>query len=75
MGVDREVVERLHRLEIPFNRFGVDRFGVSRTHLKRALTFFAWFYRHYFRVNVVGIVHVPPRGRAMLSSPWPRRSP
>ncbi len=66
MGVSKEVMERLRRLEIPFNRFGVDRFGVSRKHLKHALGFLTWFYRHYFRVKVVGIDHVPPRGRAML---------
>ncbi len=66
MGVSREVMERLRRLEIPFNRFGVDRFGVSRKHLKPTVTFFAWLYRHYFRVNVVGIDQVPARGRAML---------
>ncbi len=66
MGVSREVKERLRRLEIPFNRFGVDRFGVSRKHLGRACGFFGWFYRHYFRMNVHGIHHIPARGRAML---------
>ena len=66
MGVSRDVKERLRRLEIPFNRFGVDRFGVSRKHLSSAFGFFAWFYRHYFRVNVHGIDHVPARGRGML---------
>jgi 1-acyl-sn-glycerol-3-phosphate acyltransferase len=54
------------RLEIPFNSLGVDRYGVSKTHLRTALPVFAAFYRHYFSVRTRGIEHVPARGRAML---------
>lgn len=56
----------MKRLEIPFNRFGVDPFGVSRRHLRRAYSVLTWFYRSYFDVHVEGIDHVPPRGRVML---------
>ena len=62
----QDVAERVRRLELPFNRFGVDPFGISRRHLKLAFGVLGWFYRHYFRVHVHGIRHVPPRGRAML---------
>ena len=61
-----EVSERVQLLELPFNRYGVDPFGVSRRHLRRSLTILCTFYRHYFDVHVHGIDHVPDRGRAML---------
>jgi len=53
-------------LEIPFNRYGVDPFGVSRRHLRQGLSLLCVLYRHYFRSHVHGIENVPPRGRAML---------
>ncbi|MEZ4442139.1 MAG: lysophospholipid acyltransferase family protein [Polyangiaceae bacterium] len=62
----KEVSERLRRLEIPFNRFGVDPYGISRRHLRVALSWLVWFYENYFDVHVHGIEKVPPRGRAML---------
>ncbi|MBW2527364.1 MAG: acyltransferase family protein [Deltaproteobacteria bacterium] len=65
-GVRAEIAERAQRLEIPFNRFGIDPFGVSRSHVERAFGIACWFYRHYFGVNVHGIHNVPTRGRAML---------
>lgn len=66
MGVAEEVAERLQRLDIPFNRFGVDKFGISRRHLRVAFTFLGLFYRHYFRVRIHDLDKVPARGRAML---------
>jgi 1-acyl-sn-glycerol-3-phosphate acyltransferase len=66
LATSREVAERLRRLEIPFNRFGVDPYGISRKHLQTALGALAWFYRHYFDVHVHGGENVPQRGRAML---------
>jgi 1-acyl-sn-glycerol-3-phosphate acyltransferase len=63
---DPEVEARVQRLEIPFNRHGLDPYGVSRTDLVRWLSLLAWFYRNYFHVAVEGIGHVPARGRAML---------
>jgi 1-acyl-sn-glycerol-3-phosphate acyltransferase len=62
----REVAERVARLEIPFDAYGVDPYGVSRRHLEHAFTVLAWYYRHYFSVRVAGIEHVPRRGRAIL---------
>ena len=61
-----EVKGRAARLDIPFNSVGVDRYGISRPHLTRFLTALCWAYRHYFRVHVHGIEHVPRRGRALL---------
>lgn len=66
LRVDREVARRVEALEIPFNRFGVDPYGVSRNHVRRAANVFCWLYRNYFRVQVHDVGHVPARGRAML---------
>jgi 1-acyl-sn-glycerol-3-phosphate acyltransferase len=63
---DPEVVARVERLELPFNRHGLDPYGVSKKDVVRWLSILAWFYRHYFNVQVEGIGNVPPRGRAML---------
>jgi len=62
----QEVQERLGRLELPFNAYGVDPYGVSRWHLGVVFEAMAFFYRNYFRVKCHGIEHVPARGRAML---------
>lgn len=64
--VDREVAERLGRLEIPFDRHGMDPFGISKRHLGPFFSMLKLLYRRYFRVTVSGIEHVPARGRAML---------
>jgi 1-acyl-sn-glycerol-3-phosphate acyltransferase len=66
LRIDREVRERVDRLELPFNALGVDPYGISKRHLRLALTAFAAAYRYYFSVETRGIDHVPPRGRAML---------
>ena len=64
--VDAAVKERIDRLELPFDRHGVDPFGISRAHLARFYTMLGWLYHRYFDVSVSGIEHVPARGRAML---------
>lgn len=61
-----EVQARVERLELPFNRYGLDPFGISRAHLGAFYTFLGALYRHYFRVRAFGVEHVPARGRAML---------
>ena len=63
---DESIAERVNRLELPFNEFGVDPYGISKKHLAMAASLLAFLYRHYFRVKCFGIEHVPPRGRAML---------
>lgn len=64
--ISDEVLDRLRRLEIPFNAHGVDPYGISLDHLARVLSVLRPFYRHYFRVRAHGLENVPPRGRAML---------
>lgn len=64
--IDPEVSERVARLELPFNRYGLDPFGVSRPHLAQFFTLLAFFYRRYFRVTAYDIQNVPARGRVMV---------
>ena len=64
--LDDEVVERLQRLDIPFNAYGLDPYGISREHLALLFSGLAWFYRHYFRVRCYGIEQVPDSGGAMV---------
>ncbi|MGH7293650.1 MAG: lysophospholipid acyltransferase family protein, partial [Polyangiaceae bacterium] len=66
MRLDKEVHNRVARLELPFNALGVDPYGISRSHLRVSMTALAALYRHYFSVETRGIANVPPRGRAML---------
>jgi len=63
---DADVEARTHRLELPFNRYGYDRYGLSRRDLGWAFSLLKWFYSHYFHVTAHGLEHVPARGRAML---------
>lgn len=61
-----EVDARLAKLELPFDAFGVDPWGVSRWHLGVMYRLLQPLYRTYFRVRVEGAGHVPLQGRAML---------
>ncbi len=64
--IDEKVQDRVDRLEIDFNRYGIDAYGVSRKQLARMYSLFALLYRRYFDVSIVGIEQVPSSGRAML---------
>lgn len=66
LPVDSEVRERLERLEIPFNEYGLDPYGVSKSYLGPSLTALKFFFKHYFSVESHGIDNVPHRGRVML---------
>jgi 1-acyl-sn-glycerol-3-phosphate acyltransferase len=66
IGLQQEVRERLERADVRFNRLGIDRFGIGRHHLALFLDALCFAYRHYFRVQVHGLEHVPRQGRAML---------
>lgn len=63
---DPEVVEKVNRLSLGFNAYGIDRFGVSKEHLVHFFSLLKWFYRSYFRVTVQDIDQVPASGRAMV---------
>jgi 1-acyl-sn-glycerol-3-phosphate acyltransferase len=65
-GLGDDIEARIARLEIPFNRYGVDPYGVSRWHLRWMMGLLGVMYRRYFSVKVFGIDRVPAHGRAML---------
>lgn len=64
--IDPETAARIDRLQIAFNELGVDPYGISKEALARAYSVLRLFYRHYFRVTVHGLQHIPRQGRAML---------
>jgi 1-acyl-sn-glycerol-3-phosphate acyltransferase len=64
--VDPDVAARVDRLEIPFNRHGVDPYGVRKRELVWFFSFLAWHYRKYFRVTTSGLDNIPRQGRAIL---------
>lgn len=66
LPVDSEVRERLEQLEIPFNSYGVDPYGISKAYLGPSFTALRFFFKHYFSVESHGIENVPARGRVML---------
>lgn len=63
---DPEVAERVSQLQVGFNRYGIDAFGVSQTHLVQFFSLLKLLYRHYFRVRPHHIDRVPDTGRVML---------
>lgn len=64
--MDAEVRQRLDELEIPFNTYGVDPYGISKDYLGPFMTTMKLLFRQYFTVESHGIEHVPKRGRTML---------
>ncbi len=64
--INAEVKSRLRDLEIPFNKSGIDPYGISKKHLFYFMSMLGWFYKRYFRARVYGLSNVPTRGRAML---------
>jgi 1-acyl-sn-glycerol-3-phosphate acyltransferase len=63
---DREVAERVERLEIPFNQHDLDPYGIRRKELTIFMSMLAWMYRDWFHVKAYGVEHIPKRGRAMV---------
>ena len=61
-----EIRAKVDALEIDFNAYGVDRYGVSKKELRRMYGLLSYFYRNYFQVSVSDIDRVPKRGRCML---------
>ena len=66
LPIDPEVRERVDRLELPWNEFGIDPYGISKEYLGAYFSALRFFYRYYFSVESHGIQHVPKRGRVML---------
>jgi 1-acyl-sn-glycerol-3-phosphate acyltransferase len=66
LPVDPEVAARIEALDLEFNKFGIDPYGIDKNDLTRFVSLIAWFYRYYFKVDVYGLDNVPSRGRGIL---------
>ena len=66
LPIDPEVAARVEALDLSFNKFGVDPYGIDKNDLIRFISAFAWIYRFYFKVDVYGLRNVPSRGRGIL---------
>ncbi|MBC7173970.1 MAG: acyltransferase family protein [Polyangiaceae bacterium] len=64
--IDQSIVERVERIELPFNRYGIDPYGIAKRDLAVFYTWLDKAYRSYFHCEVHGIEHIPVRGRAMI---------
>ena len=67
-AISPEVRERVELLDLPFNRWGLDPFGISKEHLGLFLTILGQAHHNYFRVRAHGIDNIPDSGPAMLIS-------
>ena len=66
LSYTRDVFSRVGDLEIPFNRHGIDPYGVDQRDVARFLTFLRFVYRDYLTAEVFGVENVPVKGRGML---------
>lgn len=66
LPTNAEIARRVSRIELPWNRHGVDPYGIDQAELARLYTLLGFFYHRYFDVKVYGASNVPARGRAML---------
>lgn len=57
--LEDEVGERLARIPTRLNEFGYDPWGFHPDVSRRVLTLLALLYRHYFRVEMHGVEHLP----------------
>ena len=62
----QEIEERMDHLQVPFNSLGLDPYGLSKRHIRWFISFLGVFYKHYFKVKVFGMEHVPKEGRTMV---------
>lgn len=64
--IDPEVEQKINLLQLPFNRYGLDKYGVSKRHLIYFHSVLAFLKKHYFTVTSHGIENVPSTGRVMI---------
>ncbi len=64
--IDPDVAARVERLELPFNRYGLDHYGIDKGYLRGFFSFLSLISRHWLTVDAYGVHNVPASGRAML---------
>lgn len=60
------IAEKVRRIELPFNAYGLDPSGISQDYLAAFFSLLHPLYRDYFTVRTHGIEHIPKQGRAMV---------
>ncbi len=63
--IDPTVAERVEHLDLPFNRYGIDPYGIDKRALAQFFTALGFFSRRYNQVEAYGVRHIPD-GAAML---------
>ncbi len=58
--------ERVERLNVNFNEYGVDAYGLDKTDLALMYSLFNLMYKRYFTVTVDGAENIPAHGRGMV---------
>lgn len=64
--VDETVRRSVDRLQLGFDSYGMDPFGVSKEALVAGYSPIAWMYRNYLRVSTFGMENVPATGRGLV---------
>lgn len=64
--IDPEVAAKIERLELPFNRYGLDPYGIDKGYLRGFFSFLNFFYSKWLTVDAYGLENVPDRGRTMI---------
>jgi 1-acyl-sn-glycerol-3-phosphate acyltransferase len=62
LPIDPEIAARIEAIDLEFNKFGIDPYGIDKNDLTRFVSAFAWIYK----VHVYGLEHVPSEGRGLL---------
>lgn len=64
--IDPDVAERVDRLELPFNRYGLDPYGIDKAYLRGFFSFLSFVSRRWLTVTAHGVENVPTQGRTMI---------
>lgn len=64
--VDPTVEARVRALELPFNDWGIDPYGIEQAELSRFFSALSFFYNKYFDVSVCGKENIPAAGPGMV---------
>jgi 1-acyl-sn-glycerol-3-phosphate acyltransferase len=61
-----DIRERVDQLELPWNSYGIDPYGIAKKDLAWFFKIASFLYSSYFRTTAYGVENVPDRGRCML---------
>ncbi|MEM6954228.1 MAG: lysophospholipid acyltransferase family protein [Myxococcota bacterium] len=64
--IDPAVEARVRSLDLGFNEWGIDRYGIEQRELARFFSALRFLYRRYFSVEVLGVENVPKTDGAMI---------